>query len=201
MGVSSPSQGRSSRDPSQHGSQERGPSRDSRAAGCQQQSAKHEALVSSRGFRLPGVREGADAPQEYVCLCRQARSAHSSSLRTPWSRGTPSQLCLLSWPSFVQTRAALLPLSRRGKCPGLSWPPPWALKLVLTWLLQGQGKEGWPRPLQKRKTPGSHTLAQAVPSSRIPFFPLPALKRLLSLQGLDETSPFWLGLSCAHNFN
>lgn len=171
MGVSSPSQGHSSRDSSQHGSQETGPSRDSWAAGCQQQSTKHEALVSSRGSRLPGVREGADAPQEYVCLCRQARSAHSSSLRTPWSRGTPSQLCLLSWPSFMHTRAALLPVSRRGKCPGLSWPPQWALKLALTWLLQGRGKEGCPPCREER-------LLAAAPSLKL--FPPPGFPSSLS---------------------
>lgn len=62
------------------------------------------------------------------------------------------------------------------------------------------GEGGLPA-LQRRKTPGSHTLAQTIPSSRIPFFPLPALKRLLSLQSPDETSPFWLGPSCARKFN
>jgi len=97
VGVSSPLQGHSSREHSQPGSQDQQLSRDSRAAGRQQQPTKHEALASSRGSRLPGVGEGAGPPQECACLCRLARRSHSSSLRAPWPRGTPSQLCLLAF--------------------------------------------------------------------------------------------------------
>ena len=57
--VSSPLQGHFSREHAQPGSQDRQLSRDSPAAGRQQQPTKHEALASSRGSRLPGVGEGA----------------------------------------------------------------------------------------------------------------------------------------------
>lgn len=108
MGGSAPSQGHSSRETYTHGSQERGPSRGSQAAGCQQHSNKAQSLASSRGSWLPGVGEGAGPPQECVCLCRQARRAHCSSLRTLWPQGDtePAVPAVLAFPHADQSGSA-----------------------------------------------------------------------------------------------
>lgn len=74
-----------------------------------------------------------------VFACRQAHRAHSSSPETPWPPGTRCQLCLLSWPSFRSDQSSLILGARTGKCPGLSWPPRWALAPALT---RGRGGGG-----------------------------------------------------------
>lgn len=87
MGVSSPSQGHPSREPSKHGDQERGPSRDSQAAGCQDHSNKHKAVTSSRGSPGPwSGKELAPLRNVFACVAR-----HTMPTALPQGRPGPRE--------------------------------------------------------------------------------------------------------------
>lgn len=196
VGVSSPLQRHSSKDHSWSGSQDWQLSRDSRAAGRQQQLTKHEALASSRGSWLPGVGEEAGPPQECACLCRLACRSHSSSLRAPWPLGTLSQLYLLAFLPADQSCFALAVQERQMPRPSLASSVgtragndlaaagPWKGGLVL---LAGR-RDSWQPPLRS----GCSLLQDALHPSFLNNFSV--------FRAQMKHLPF-VRLSCAHRPN
>lgn len=67
----------------------------------------------------------------------------------------------------------------------MPWPPRWALALALT---GEEGMEGW-SSRQREEALHLHAFAQAVPTGRSPFFPLPYFKTLSVLKAQSQCLP------------
>lgn len=149
MGVSSPSQGHPSREPSKHGDQERGPSRDSQAAGCQHHSNKHKAVTSSRGS--PGPWSGRKSwPRSGMCLpvspskpCPRLfpRDAPAPGNAVP---AVPAVL------AFSSDRSCFAPAVQERRTPRPFLVSAVALELALTGMPRGPGEGGLVLPAERK---------------------------------------------------
>lgn len=186
MGVSSPSQRYSSREPSKLRGQERGLSGDCRAASVR--------LASSRDSPAPWSCRGS-WPHSGMCLPTSPGTLCPQLLpRDTLPQETLGQPGLRSWPPFSAAESCFAPCYQlsgsqgTGTCPGLFWSPLRAPEWTRIRLLQGQGKEGGSPP-QGERVPHRHAFAQAVPSSGISFLLLPYSKTTSQASKQDETFP------------